>query len=107
MKAVYDLILVIMNRLIKYRYFILYKEASSAEELAYMFLRVIAANYGLPEEIISDRDKLFTFKFWKSLVNQLRIHHKLSTSYHSQMNRQTEQLNQTMKQYLQCYVNYQ
>ena len=69
MKAVYDSILVITDRLTKYRYFIPYKEASSAEELAYMFLRVIVANYGLPEEIISDRDKLFTFKFWKSLVN--------------------------------------
>ena len=82
MKAVYDSILVITDRLIKYRYFIPYKEASSAEKLAYMFLRVIAANHELPEEIISDRDKLFTFKFWKSLVNQLGIHHKLSTSYY-------------------------
>ena len=82
MKAVYDLILVITDRLMKYRYFIPYKEALSAEKLAYMFLRVIAANYELPEEIIFNRDKLFTFKFWKSLVNQLRIHHKLSMSYH-------------------------
>ena len=81
-KAVYDSILVITDRLTKYRYFIPYKEASSAEKLAYMFLRVIAANHRLPEEIISNRDKLFTFKFWKSLVNQLGIHHKLSTSYH-------------------------
>ena len=63
MKAVYDSILVITDRLTKYRYFIPYKEASSVEKLAYMFLRVIAANYELPEEIISDRDKLFTFKF--------------------------------------------
>ena len=63
MKAVYDSILVITDRLTKYRYFIPYKEASSAEKLAYMFLRVIAANHGLPEEIISDRDKLFTSKF--------------------------------------------
>ena len=106
-KAVYDSILVITDRLMKYRYFIPYKEASSAEELAYMFLRVIAANYRLPEEIISDRDKLFTFKFWKLLVNQLGIHHKLSTSYHPQTDGQTEQLNQTMEQYLRCYVNYQ
>ena len=68
-KAVYDSILVITDRLMKYRYFIPYKEASSAEELAYMFLRVIAANHELLKEIISDRDKLFTFKFWKSLVN--------------------------------------
>ena len=82
MKAVYDSILVITDRLMKYRYFIPYKEASSAEKLAYMFLRVIAANHELPEEIISDRDKLFTSKFWKLLVNQLGIHHKLSTSYH-------------------------
>ena len=82
-KAVYALILVITDRLTKYRYFILYKEALSAEELAYMFLRVIAANHELLKEIISDRDKLFTFKFWKSLVNQLGIHHKLSTLYHS------------------------
>ena len=74
----------------KYRYFIPYKEALSAEELAYMFLRVIAANYELSEEIISDRDKLFTFKFWKLLVDQLGIYHKLSMSYHPQMNRQTE-----------------
>ena len=62
-KAVYDLILVITDRLTKYRYFISYKEASSAEELAYMFLRIIAVNHELPEVIIFDRDKLFTFKF--------------------------------------------
>ena len=79
----------------------------SVEELAYAFLRVIAANHGLPEEIISDRDKLFTSKFWKSLVDQLGIHHKLSTLYHPQTDGQIERLNQTMEQYLRCYVNYQ
>ena len=47
----------------KYEYFISYKKALSAEELVYTFLRVITANYRLSEEIISDRDKLFTFKF--------------------------------------------
>ena len=42
---------------------ILYKELSSVEELAYLFLRNIVANHGLLSEIISDRDKLFTLKF--------------------------------------------
>ena len=82
--------LVITDRLTKYGYFIPYKEALSAEELAYAFLRVIAANHRLPEEIISDRDKLFTSKFWKLLVDQLGIHHKLSTSYYPQTDGQTE-----------------
>jgi hypothetical protein len=41
----YDSILVIIDRLIKYTYIILYLEASTAEDLAYIFLRVIVANY--------------------------------------------------------------
>ena len=62
-KVLYNSVLVITDRLIKYRYFISYKKVSSAEELVYTFLRVITANYNLSEEIISDRDKLFTFRF--------------------------------------------
>ena len=63
MRVLYDSVLVITDRLIKYEHFISYKKASSAEELVYIFLRVIIANYELSEEIISDRDKLFTFRF--------------------------------------------
>ena len=32
---------------------------------------------------------------------------KMSTTEHSQTDDQTERLNQIMKQYLRCYVNYQ
>jgi hypothetical protein len=35
------------------------------------------------------------------------IKQKLTTAYHPQANRQTERTNQTIKQYLQHYVNYQ
>jgi hypothetical protein len=38
---------------------ILYLEASTAEDLAYIFLRVVVANYSALEEIISDKDKFF------------------------------------------------
>ena len=103
----YDSILVITCRLTKYGYFIPYLEASTAEDLAYVFLRFIHSNHGLPEEIISDRDKLFTSRFWKSLMDQLGVKHKLSTAYHPQTDGQTERLNQTMEQYLRCFVNYQ
>ena len=62
-KVLYDFILVIINRLIKYRYFISYKKALSVEELVYTFLRIVTANYELSEEIITDWDKLFIFRF--------------------------------------------
>jgi hypothetical protein len=55
----YDFILVITDKLTKYTYIILYLEASTAKNLAYMFLRVVVANYSAPEEMISDRNKFF------------------------------------------------
>jgi len=83
-EAIYDFILIITDRLIKYKYFLSYKKTTFAEDLTYMFLRMIVANHELSDEIISNRNKLFTSKFWKFLMNQLEIHHKLSTAYHLQ-----------------------
>ncbi len=96
----------ITDKLIKYEYFLSYKKATFTKDLTYMFLRMIVANHDLSDEIISNKDKLFTSKFWKSLVNQLEIHHKLSMTYYSQMNEQMKRMNQTLKQYLRCYINY-
>jgi hypothetical protein len=62
-EVVFDLILVVINRLTKYGYFILYKESLLVEELAYAFNKYIIGNYGILKEIISDRDKLFTSRF--------------------------------------------
>ena len=59
----FDSILVIIDRLTKYTYILLYKEASIVEDLTYTFLRTVISNYRLLEEIISDKDKLFTSKF--------------------------------------------
>jgi hypothetical protein len=80
--VVFDSILVIIDRLTKYGYFIPYKESLLAEELAYAFNKHIIGNYGILKEIISDRDKLFISRFWKSLVDQLGIYYKLSIGYY-------------------------
>lgn len=103
----FDSILVITDRLTKFGHFIPYKEATTAEELSYVFLKTIISEHGLPDELISDRGTTFTSKFWQSLVKQLGMNHKLSTAYHPQTDGQTERLNQTLEQYLRCYVNYQ
>ena len=81
-KVKYDTILVINDRLTKLAYFVPYKEASSAEDLAYVFLRIVVGLHGLPDEIISDRDKLFTSKFWRSLMDQMGIKLRMSTAFH-------------------------
>jgi hypothetical protein len=59
----YDFILVVINRLIKYIYIILYLKASIAKNLVYIFLRVVVTNYNALEEMISDRNKFFILRF--------------------------------------------
>jgi hypothetical protein len=52
-----------MDRLIKYAYFISYKEGLTVEELIYTFNRNIIANYGILKEVINNRDKFFISNF--------------------------------------------
>jgi hypothetical protein len=105
--AQHDSILIITNRLTKFGYFLLYREASITEELVYIFLRRIVANYGFLKKIILDRDKLFILKFWQALTAKIGTRAKLSTTFHSQTDGQTERINQNMEQYLRYYVNYE
>ena len=93
----YDSILMITCRFTKYKYFISYLKISTAEDLAYIFLKFIHSNYRLLKKIISNKNKLFILRFWKLLINQLEIKYKFSTVYYSQINKQTERLNQTME----------
>jgi hypothetical protein len=70
----YNLILVVIDRLTKYAHFILYKKGLTVEELVYTFNKNIITNHGILEEIINNRNKLFTANFWKLLIDQLGIY---------------------------------
>ncbi len=50
----YNNILIIINRLMKYIYFINYIEVSNIEDLIYIFLKMIFANHNILIEIISN-----------------------------------------------------
>jgi hypothetical protein len=71
-----------------------------------VYFRHIWAEHGMPEEIISDRDKLFTSRFWESLMKLIGTKRKLSTAFHPQTDGQTERINQELEQYLRHYVDY-
>ena len=102
----YDSILVVVDRLTKYAHFIRWKEKGNAKDLTKVILKKIIPNHGTLQSIISDRDKLFTSKFWNTWTRQLGTKIKLWTAYHSRTDRQTEQTNQTLGQYLRHYNNF-
>ena len=51
------------------------KGTMTAEEMAHQLLRKVIANHRMPETITSDRDKLFTSKFWTTLMKLMGINH--------------------------------
>jgi hypothetical protein len=104
--VIYNSIIIVTDKLTKYAYFISYFENSLAEDLAYIFYKYIITNYGFPQRIINNKNKLFTSRFWKLLIDLSGVYHKLSTAYYPQTDGQIKRLNQTIKQYLRCYVNY-
>lgn len=82
-----------------------FRHSYTAEQLAHVFKDRIIRYHGIPESIISDRDKLFTSNFWTTFLAAIGTKKKLSTAYHPQTDRQTEQVNQTMETYLRIYCN--
>ena len=58
-KTKYNLIIIIVDRLIKYIYFILFKKTFDAEQLGHLFVDKIIKYQKFSEKIISDRNKFF------------------------------------------------
>lgn len=50
--------------------------------------------FGIPENIVSDRGTQFTSRVWASFMERLGVSVSLTSSYHPQVNRQVERMNQ-------------
>lgn len=76
----------------------------SAEQFAVLFFDNWYCENGLPLDIVSDRDKLFLSRFWKSLHKLTGIKLKLSSSYHPQTDGASERTNKTVNQCIRFHV---
>ena len=82
------------------------QETIDTEGVAKLFKDRIFPFVGLPKKIISDRDPGFTSAFFRELCRQLGVLQNLSTTYHPQMDGQSEKTNQHVEKVLQIYCNY-
>ena len=87
----YDSILVIIDRLTKMVHYEPVKVTIDTPGLAEVIINVVVRHHGLPDSIINDRGAIFMSKFWSSLCYFLGIKRRLSTAFHPQTDRQTEQ----------------
>ena len=89
-----DAIWVVVDRLTKMARFIPTKTSVTANELAYLFIDELFRFYGLPMDIVSDRDSKFTSQFWSEVFKKLETTLSMSSADHPQSDGQTERVNQ-------------
>ncbi len=82
-----------MDRLIKYSKFIFTNESHLIEDLMDIVIRKIINNYKLPDEFVIDKDTTFASQFFIAFTVKLEMNSKLSTTFHFQIDRQTERFN--------------
>jgi deoxyuridine 5'-triphosphate nucleotidohydrolase len=101
----HDAVLVVVDRYTKRAIYIPTHTTVTARETAYLFLRHVFREHGIPKSIITDRDARFTSRFWQELFRLLGTKLKLSTAHHPQTDGQTERQNRTLLEQLRHYVS--
>ncbi|KAK3554287.1 hypothetical protein QTP70_020145 [Hemibagrus guttatus] len=97
--------MVVVDRFSKTCKLIPLKGSPTAMQTAEAMLQHALWNFGLPEDIVSDRGSQFTSRVWRSLCERLRINVSLSFIYHPQFNGQAEHLNQEIGRFLRPYCS--
>lgn len=85
-----DSILVVVDRFTKYSCFVGLTHPFFAAKVAKEFLDKVVKLHGLPECIVTDRDKVFTSPFWQELLRTMGVDLHMSLAYHPQSDGQTK-----------------
>ena len=102
----YDSVLVVVDRFSMMSHFIATKESLNAPKLVRLFFDQVVRIHGIPESIVSDRGPQFISRFWEEFWELVGCSPKRSSAAHPESDGQTERVNQTLEQYLRCFVNY-
>jgi hypothetical protein len=87
-------------------HFIVLAKTATAGDAVQAFLKEVWKLYELPELIFTDWDTKWPSEFWDRLCILLKFKRRMSMSFHPQMDRQTDRVNQTLKSYFQTFINY-
>ena len=102
-KHQHDTIFVVVDRFSKMAILIPCTKTPTTQQTAQLFFEHVWKHYGLPMTIISDRDARFFSTFWKNIQKQLDTRLYLSTTFHTQKDKQMEVVNRLVVQLLCMY----
>ncbi|KAI2648567.1 Transposon Tf2-8 polyprotein [Labeo rohita] len=96
-------VLVVVDRFSKMCKLIPLSGLPTAMEAAEHLFNQVFRQFGIPEEIVSDRGPQFISHVWKAFFKLLGVSVNLSSGYHPQTNGQTERKIQELGRYLRAY----
>ena len=76
-------------------------------DLARLFVLHVFSKHSVPSHVTSNRGSEFVSNFFRSLGTTLDMQLHFTSGYYPEGDGQTECINQTLKQYLRVYCNYQ
>jgi hypothetical protein len=92
-----DNVLVIVDKLTKYAIFIPTTTTITEKGTAELFFQHVISKYGIPRQVIMDRDVRWKGEFWREICDRMGMTRALTTAYHPQADGQTEIMNQSLE----------
>ena len=99
-----SVVLVVVDRLTKYTHFMAFSHPYTATKVANVYLQFVFKLHGMPSTIVSDRNPVFTSHFWRELMRLQGVTLTMSSSYHPQIDGQTEVVNKSLEHYLRAFA---
>ncbi|KAH6830102.1 hypothetical protein C2S53_010640 [Perilla frutescens var. hirtella] len=98
-------IVVMVDQFSKYGTFVPAPKMITAEEMTQLFFKHIVKIWGLPRDIVSDRDSCFTCNFWTELFKLLGSKLNMNSSFYPQSDGQIERFNSMLDEYIWHFVS--
>ena len=102
----FSMVIVVVERLSKKIFGIPLKATVTAIQLAKILYTQIFSEFGIPMQIISDRDSKMTSAIWQNFFKIIGCELTMSYAYHQRFDGQTEVMNRVIEQILRCYINF-
>lgn len=82
LQGVFDMIMVTIDHLRSMVHLATTKQTYRAKDIAKVMFNLVYKHHGIPSNIVSDRDTLFTSTFWQRFHQLTGVELRMSTSFH-------------------------